>query len=58
MAKPKESGPVEHRLLKDCHYGRCNEVVLLEADEAAAAVADGCADPHPDAVAHAKKLKG
>jgi methylmalonyl-CoA mutase cobalamin-binding subunit len=49
-AAPETSGVVRARLLLDCHAGRAGAVVELPADVAAAAVADGWADTHPDAV--------
>lgn len=47
---PQQQEPVKARLLIDCPQGRAGAVVELPADVAAAAVADGWADTHPDAV--------
>lgn len=56
MAKAKNAGDVRVRLLCDCAHGRCNDVVILSADEADIVVANGDADADPAAVAYAESL--
>lgn len=51
--KPAE--PMEAVLLRDCQFGKVGEVVTLDAADAAQAVEQGMADPHPDALAYAKQ---
>lgn len=48
-------GEVKVRVLRDCQYGRCDDVVLMDA--ALAASLEGVVDAHPDAVAYAESLK-
>ena len=53
MAK-KEAKPAGQRkalLLVDCHAGKCQQVVELDAAEIAALVAEGVADDNAAAVA-------
>ena len=64
MAKHKEAAApaapvvttVKARVLTNCAYGRCNEVVELTEAEAAQGTAVGFIDCHPDAVAYAESL--
>lgn len=58
-AKKAASAPatVKVLVLCDCFYGKVGEVVELPAAELAQAVALGCVDPHPDAVAYAQSLQ-
>lgn len=56
MAKEKNSpgGEVKVRILRDCQYGKCDEVALMDA--ALAASLDGVVDTDPAAVAYAESL--
>jgi len=45
------------RVLVACEHGHPDDVVHLNTEELAAAVAAGQVDPHPDAVAYAAALK-
>lgn len=56
MAKEKNSpsGDVKARILRDCQYGKCDDVVLMDAALAASLV--GVVDADPDAVAYAESL--
>ena len=63
MARPKKSaeitdGMVRVRLLGDCIFGRCNDVVEIAVEQLSQAVETGVADPDPAAVAYAESLKG
>jgi len=44
------------RVLADCQFGRCNDVVALTADEVRAGLAIGIVDADPAAVAYAESL--
>ena len=48
-------GEVKARVLRDCVYGKCDDVVLMDATLAASL--EGVVDAHPDAVAYAESLK-
>ena len=54
MQKAPE-GEVKVRVLRDCVYGLCDDVVPMDA--ALAASLAGVVDAHPDAVAYAESLK-
>lgn len=54
MAKAKT---VKARVLLDGAYGRCNDVVELDAAQIAEGVASGALDDNAAAVAHAESLK-
>lgn len=66
MARPKNDGAdspevyqgetTRVRVLADCQFGRCNEVVALTVDEVRAGLAIGIVDPDPAAVAYAESL--
>ena len=45
------------RVLVEGHYGKPDDVIELEGEALAVAVASGQVDPHPDAVAYAEGLK-
>ena len=45
------------RVLVEGNYGKPNDVIELEGEELAQALASGQVDPHPDAVAYAEGLK-
>jgi hypothetical protein len=62
MAKAKaETGDdpvmVEVRVLQNCDFGACNDVVEIPSDQVAGAKNGGLADDNADAVAYAKSLK-
>lgn len=54
MAKAKTA---KARVLLDCAYGRCNDVIELDAEQVAAGVAAGDLDDSAPAVAYAESLK-
>jgi len=66
MARPKNDGAdspeaeqgetTRVRVLADCQFGRCNEVVALTVDEVRAGLSIGIVDPDPAAVAYAESL--
>ena len=45
------------RVLVEGNYGKPDDVIELEGEELAQALASGQVDPHPDAVAYAEGLK-
>lgn len=47
---------VKARVLTNCVYGLCNDVVELSEAEAAQGTAVGFIDCHPDSVAYAESL--
>lgn len=51
---PDDAGEIKVRLLRDCAYGKCNEVVTISAELAASL--EGSADADPEAVAYAESL--
>jgi len=53
--QPAESGKVKARVLLDCAFGKVDQVVEVDAEEAKQH-ADKL-DTHPDAVAYAESLK-
>lgn len=56
MAKEQktQSGEVKARVLRDCVYGKCDDVVTLDAELVASL--DNVLDPDPAAVAYAESL--
>lgn len=56
MAKKEAaaSGQVKARVLRDCELGKCDDVVLVDADQVESLF--GAVDAHPDAVAYAESL--
>jgi hypothetical protein len=54
MAKAKHA---KARVLLDCAYGKCNDVVELDAAQVAEGVASGALDDNAAAVAIAESLK-
>ncbi len=51
----QEGKKIKVRVLLDCEYGQCNDVVELTAAQAKRAEEDGLVDSNPKAVAHAIK---
>ena len=47
-------GDIKVRVLHDCEYGKCNQVVVIDGSLLASLV--GTVDPDPDAVAYAESL--
>lgn len=45
------------RILVDCHYGYCNDVVSINTTEIKEAKQAGFVDDHPDAVKYAESLR-
>ncbi len=54
--KTPPAAAVKVRVIADYSSFQINDVVTMNADEAAAAVADGWADDHPSAVAYAESI--
>jgi hypothetical protein len=55
MAKTEQKeGKVKVRVLRECAYGQCNDVVEVDAAELAGLT--GVVDPDPAAVAYAESL--
>lgn len=56
MSKTQKApeGQVKVRVLRDCVYGKCDDVV--EIDAALVESLQGVVDAHPDAVAYAESL--
>lgn len=52
------SSSVEVRVLANCHYGKCNEVVKIPKGELKTAEASGLVDSEPAAVKAGNKGKG
>lgn len=57
MATKKQPQATKVRVLVEGHYGKPDDVIELDGDELAQALASGQVDPHPDAVAYAEGLK-
>ncbi len=53
MATKKSSTAGEAVLLRDCVFGVAGQLVTLAPDDLAAALEQGMADSHPDAIAAA-----
>ena len=51
-------GMTRVRVLCDCIFGKCDDVVDLPAEHIAEALALGVVDSDPTAVAYAESLKG
>mgnify|MGYP003599754811 CR=1 FL=1 len=57
MATKKQAQATKVRVLVEGYYGKPDDVIELEGEELAQALASGQVDPHPDAVAYAEGLK-
>lgn len=59
MARKQQQneGGTKVRVLRDCDYGKADDVAEVSADLLDGAVASGEVDPHPDAVAYAQTLE-
>ena len=57
MATKKQPHATKVRVLVEGHYGKPDDVIELEGEALAQALASGQVDPHPDAVAYAEGLK-
>ena len=57
MATKKQTGATKVRVLVEGHYGKPDDVIELEGEALAVAVASGQVDTHPDAVAYAESIK-
>ena len=57
MATKKQAHATKVRVLVEGNYGKPDDVIELEGEALAVAVASGQVDPHPDAVAYAEGLK-
>lgn len=47
---------VKARVLRDCQFGRADQVVKVPVEHIDVAVASGAVDAHPEAVAYAESL--
>jgi hypothetical protein len=56
MAKSRDSGDTEVRVLCTCQYGAPDEVATLSGGDLSDALAAGLVDDNPEAVAYAKTL--
>lgn len=57
MATKKQTGATKVRVLVDGAFGKPDDVIELEGDELAQALASGQVDADPAAVAYAEGLK-
>ena len=57
MATKKQTGTTKVRVLVEGIYGKPDDVIALEGDAIAQAVASGQVDPEPAAVAYAESLQ-
>ena len=57
MTTKKQTTATKVRVLVEGNYGKPDDVIELEGEELAQALASGQVDPHPDAVAYAEGLK-
>lgn len=57
MATKKQTGTTKVRVLVEGIYGKPDDVIALEGDALAQAVASGQVDPEPAAVAYAESLQ-
>lgn len=57
MATKKQTGATKVRVLVEGNYGKPDDVIALEGDALAQAVASGQVDPEPAAVAYAESLQ-
>ena len=57
MASKKDLPPVPVRVLSACQYGKPDDVIELDGEALAVAVASGQVDAEPAAVAYAESLQ-
>lgn len=57
MATKKQAQATKVRVLVEGNYGKPDDVIELEGEELAVAVASGQVDPTPEAVAYAESLQ-
>ena len=57
MATKKQTGATKVRVLVEGHYGKPDDVIELEGEALAVAVASGQVDDNPSAVAYAESLQ-
>ena len=57
MATKKQTTATKVRVLVEGHYGKPDDVIELEGEELAQALASGQVDDNPAAVAYAESLK-
>lgn len=57
MATKKQTGATKLRVLVDGAFGKPDDVIELEGDELAQALASGQVDADPEAVAYAESLQ-
>lgn len=57
MATKKLPTATKVRVLVEGHYGKPDDVIELEGEALAVAVASGQVDAHPEAVAYAESLQ-
>lgn len=55
--QPQQAGEVEALVLLDCPIGKCMQIVKLEGQDLADALAAGWIDPNPAAVMAAKEVQ-
>ncbi len=58
MATKKQTTATKVRVLVEGHYGKPDDVIELEGEALAVAVASGQVDAEPEAVAYAESIKG
>lgn len=56
MATKKQAHATKVRVLVECHYGKPDDVIELDGEALAVAVASGQVDAEPAAVAYAESL--
>ena len=56
MATKKQAHATKVRVLVEGHYGKPDDVIALEGEELAQALASGQVDANPEAVAYAEAL--
>ena len=57
MATKKQPQATKARVLVEGHYGKPDDVVELDGEALAQALASGQVDAHPEAVAYAESLQ-
>ena len=57
MATKKQAQATKVRVLVEGYYGKPDDVIELDGDELAKALASGQVDAHPEAVAYAESLQ-
>lgn len=57
MATKKQAQATKVRVLVEGHYGKPDDVIELEGEALAQALASGQVDAHPEAVAYAESLQ-